>query len=141
MRKITTSASGIVQDLSRRGIKPDVTEVVSQGVLNLWRYGQNYVGELIMGGEKKPGCFIITGKNAYENTRSAQEIADDLLMESELPPMHGGKREGAGRPETGRKQRKLQATDEEWAQITLQSKQAGYATVSEYIRAKTLENN
>jgi hypothetical protein len=29
----------------------------------------------------------------------------------------GGKREGAGRPATGRKQRNLQATDEEWEKI------------------------
>lgn len=30
---------------------------------------------------------------------------------------HGGSRPGAGRPATGRKQRKLQATDEEWVLI------------------------
>jgi hypothetical protein len=32
-------------------------------------------------------------------------------------PVHGGKRDGAGRPPTGRKQRKLQATDAEWELI------------------------
>ena len=78
--KHTTNASAIVQDLHRRGIKPDKIEDVNQGVLLMWQFCNSYVCELRLDTKttkKQAGDWSISG-GCYINTYSAQEIADDL---------------------------------------------------------------
>ena len=77
MRSI--SATFIVSDFKRRGIRPDNTHAVTQGTLRLWRLNQEYIPELCLAGE-----LIITGQSSYCNTISPQNIADDLMSESQL---------------------------------------------------------
>jgi hypothetical protein len=72
------TAAGIVQDYNRRGIKPDSTVEVRQGQLKLWIWCNQYIAELSI------NDLTIRGTGAYRNTLSPQDIADDLMAESQL---------------------------------------------------------
>jgi len=77
----TVTASGIVQDYTRRGIAPDRTEPVKQGFLKMWLWCNSYVVELYvdnLDGTLKPDTVALTNHSAYINTYSPQEIADDV---------------------------------------------------------------
>lgn len=63
----------------RRGIAPDETHLVAQGVLYLWRYVNSYVGQLCIGeSADTPDAILMTTDGAYINTTPPQEIADDI---------------------------------------------------------------
>ena len=78
MRKHAILATQIVQDFKRRGIAPDWEHKVNQGIIKLWRLNQQLIPELSI------GKTIITGKNAYTNTVTPQDIANDLIAENKL---------------------------------------------------------
>lgn len=78
MRKYNITAAAVASDFSRRGIKPDQECIVTQGILKLWRLNQEYIGELRL------NDLIITSQSSYYNTISPQDIADDMMVESEL---------------------------------------------------------
>ena len=78
MKKHVILATQIIQDFKRRKIDPDFEYKVEQGIIKLWRLNQNLIPELSI------GKTIITGKNAYTNTVTPQDIANDLIAENKL---------------------------------------------------------
>jgi len=61
--------------------------------------------------------FLQSGIYVQGNDGSVTSL-EQMEVKKELGlPTHGGNRAGAGRPKTGRTQRKLQATNEEWELI------------------------
>jgi hypothetical protein len=65
------------------------------------------------------GALILLQSGVYvRGNAGAISNLDQTAVKKELGlPVHGGKRAGAGRPETDRKQRNIQASDAEWELI------------------------
>lgn len=70
--KITINAPSVINDFNRRGIKPDKEVMVSQGLLQIWLLNQSYLGQVVSGDMR------YLGTQAYINTYTPQEIADDI---------------------------------------------------------------
>ena len=85
--KTKINATSIARDYQRRNIKADYEHAVTQGLLLVWVVCNNYVCELRLGANKselKSGDICINSECAYINTYSAQEIADDIINNSDL---------------------------------------------------------
>lgn len=78
MRKKTIYASEVIQDFKRRGIAPDAEHEVANGHMKLWKLNETFLPELEINDR------ILTGINAYPNTFSPQEIAEDIAKRSQL---------------------------------------------------------
>ena len=87
MHKNTISAAAVINDFNRRKIQPDWIHEVKQGHLRVWLFCNSFIAELYVGsneGQSIPGTLQILGRQSYANTHSPQDIADDLMVESQL---------------------------------------------------------
>lgn len=82
-------AAMVVSEFHRRGLAIDRIEKVSQGLLLMWLFCNEYVCELRFGAdtiESKPGEWKVSG-GGYINTYTPQEIANDI--ERKAGPLPG----------------------------------------------------
>lgn len=80
--------------------------------------GAEVIGTVsLMDGNNGVLLYLQSGIYVQGNAGSISSL-EQIEVKKELGlPTHGGTRAGAGRPKTGRTQRKLQATNEEWELI------------------------
>lgn len=81
-------------------------------------HGAEVIGSISLN-DGNNGVLLLLQSGIYVqgNAGSVSSIEQIEVKKQLGVPTHGGTRAGAGRPKTGRSQRKLQATNEEWELI------------------------